>query len=91
MTDTTKQPQAASDDDLIRRGDVLEIQMLGVTVTRIERAIRAIPKHDPLSDQRVVALVEAMEWIEDYALAFPDLELIMEKARAALRAIGSEA
>ena len=52
---------------------------------------RAILKHDPLSDPRVVALAEALEWIEDYALAFPDLELIIEKSRAARRAIGGGA
>jgi len=57
---------------------------------RILSALTTQPA-DPLSDPRVVALVEALEWMEDYALAFPDLELIMEKAREALNAIGGEA
>ena len=34
---------AARDKDLIRRGDVTAIPLLGMTVTQIERAIRAIP------------------------------------------------
>ena len=36
------------DNDLIRRGDVTAIPLLGMTVTQIERAIRAIPAAAPV-------------------------------------------
>lgn len=44
---------AASDNDLIRRGDVTAIPLLGMTVTQIERAIRAIPIAPQPSENRL--------------------------------------
>ena len=51
---------AASDNDLIRRGDVTAIPLLGMTVTQIERAIRAIP----IAPQPVAVTVKPLVWRE---------------------------
>ena len=54
----TNQMRKADDNDLIRRGDVTAIPLMGMTVTQIERAIRAIP----IAPQPVSVTVKPLVW-----------------------------
>jgi hypothetical protein len=96
-----------SDHDLIRRGDALAVLRDEIDLARIAmpqcvpilaadmRAIAALPAADPLADQRVKALVEALKAVAQHEVSIffgPDAENnkraswrgVMRKVKAAL-------
>ena len=81
-----------SDNDLIRRGDALAAAKGFIGA---ETAITALPAADPLADQRVKALVEALRDIRDTGGRFGTVSHMAKVdriARAALAAFkGDEA
>jgi hypothetical protein len=80
-----------SDNDLIRRGDVLAAAKGFIGA---ETAITALPAADPMADPRVKALVEALKHMVNHAILGEQNEDVFWEAvplsRAALAAFEKE-